>query len=89
MTTQAEPPDEEEFTQEEAEMEAARIYFRLWPLMLPEPQGPLAAALALLLVEVARPGGWSKDDLLELVTEMYDRSAKLDLAEKARKERAS
>ena len=86
MTTQNDEsanPSDDEFTEAEALKEAARIYFKLWPYILGEPSGPTMAALALLLAELARPDGWTKEDLHELVDDVYDRGAALDLEQGA------
>lgn len=74
---------EDEFTEEEALKEAARIYFKLWPYALGEPLGPLMAAIAFLLAELGRPEGWTKEDLHELLDDVYDRGAMLDLEQSA------
>jgi len=74
---------EGEFTEEEALKEAARIYFKLWPHVLGEPVGPLMAAVAMLLAELARPEGWTKEDIHELVDDVYDRGEELDLRDAA------
>lgn len=79
MTVEEVDTPEDEFTDEEAMKEAARIYFKLWPLIIGEPTGPTLAAAGLLLVELARANEYEKKDLHELIDDVYDRTAALDL----------
>jgi hypothetical protein len=67
-------------TEAEVEAEAHRIVLAMLASVRGEPRGPLLAAVAFVLVDVARDSGATKEEALYLVAKMWERHVSLDAA---------